>query len=79
MIPFNQDIENASYKMEGVPKMKLGMLCYLRYNAKVLMLHRTKKKNGMYQNMWIGLVPLRWMRYLCAMAITIFSVDVRIL
>ena len=35
--------------------MKLGTLCYIEKNNKILMLHRTKKENDVHKNKWIGL------------------------
>lgn len=34
--------------------MKITTLCYIEKNDKYLMLHRTKKKNDINQNKWIG-------------------------
>lgn len=35
--------------------MQLGTLCYIEKDGKTLMLHRTKKKNDMHEDKWIGL------------------------
>ncbi|MBS1266417.1 MAG: ADP-ribose pyrophosphatase [Candidatus Woesearchaeota archaeon] len=35
--------------------MKLGTICYIRYNNKTLMLHRIKKENDMHKGKWNGL------------------------
>lgn len=35
--------------------MKLGTLCYIRDGNKTLLLHRTKKKNDILAEYWIGL------------------------
>lgn len=35
--------------------MKLGTLCYIEKNDKILMLHRTKKENDVHKNKWVGL------------------------
>lgn len=34
--------------------MKLATLCYIRKNGKILMLHRTKKKNDIHEGKWLG-------------------------
>lgn len=35
--------------------MKLGTLCYLTHNGKMLLLHRNKKEDDMHEGKWIGL------------------------
>lgn len=35
--------------------MKIATLCYVRYEGKTLMIHRTKKENDMHQGKWNGL------------------------
>jgi len=35
--------------------MKLATLCYIEKDEKFLMLHRTKKKNDMHKDLWVGL------------------------
>lgn len=35
--------------------MKLGTLCYVKWNGKTLMLHRIKKENDMHKGKWNGL------------------------
>jgi 8-oxo-dGTP diphosphatase len=36
-------------------EMKLATLCYIEKDGKYLMLHRTKKKNDMRKDLWVGL------------------------
>jgi 8-oxo-dGTP diphosphatase len=35
--------------------MKIGTLCYLEHDNKMLLLHRNKKENDMHEGMYIGL------------------------
>ena len=35
--------------------MKLATLCYIEKDGKYLMLHRTKKKNDIHKDFWVGL------------------------
>ena len=35
--------------------MKLGTLCYIERDQRVLMLHRVKKENDIHQGLWVGL------------------------
>ena len=35
--------------------MKIGTLCYIENNNKILMLNRIKKPNDMHKNKWVGL------------------------
>lgn len=34
--------------------MKLGTLCYIENNDKILLLHRIKKENDMHEGKWVG-------------------------
>lgn len=40
---------------EECRSMKLGTLCYIEKDGKVLLLHRVKKENDIHEGNWIGL------------------------
>ncbi|WBW99645.1 NUDIX hydrolase [Oceanirhabdus sp. W0125-5] len=41
--------------MDNPIKMKLGTLCYIEHDGKILLLKRNKKENDVHEGKWIGL------------------------